>query len=195
VVTRGHGREATNLIYPDHLKYDLTKKQPYSALFERLKTFLLLPDTLLLVTGFSFRDAHICAILEESLAMNANAAAFAFQFQTLNDEVPAKLMAYARPNLSVYASDGAVIRGVEGIWQPGELDRNWSEIRATFWDSRLTTMNRPFLLGDFARFAQFCAQSQATDLAPPLINPADIQIIAETEASTGPSGEQAAPAG
>jgi hypothetical protein len=53
-VVRGRGRSATQLIYPDHLKYDLTQKQPYSALFERLKRFLLTPDTLLLTTGFSF---------------------------------------------------------------------------------------------------------------------------------------------
>ena len=82
-VVRCGGTDCTELVYPDHLKYDLTQKQPYAALFERLKRFLLTPDTVLLTTGFSFRDAHICAVLGEALAMNANAAVIALQFQTL----------------------------------------------------------------------------------------------------------------
>jgi hypothetical protein len=115
------GRDATQLVYPDHLKYDLTQKQPYSSLFERLKRFLLTPDTLLMATGFSFRDAHICAVLDEALAMNANTSVFAFQYQSLDAETPACRLAYDRPNLSVYASDGAVINGVRGDWRFGEM--------------------------------------------------------------------------
>ncbi len=164
-VVRGRGRDATQLVYPDHLKYDLTQKQPYSALFERLKHFLLSPDTLLMTAGFSFRDAHICAVLDEALAMNANAAVFAFQFQSLAMEGPACRLAYNRPNLTVYASDGAVVSGVPGKWHPGELPKNWEEIRASFWGPRKTGEPPTFLLGDFAHFARFCALAQATELA------------------------------
>ena len=52
MVVRSGGYESAELVYPDHLKYDLTQKQPYTALFERLKHFLLQPDTLLLTVGF-----------------------------------------------------------------------------------------------------------------------------------------------
>lgn len=165
VVVRSGGHECTELIYPDHLKYDLTQKQPYSALFERLKDFLLSPDTLLLTTGFSFRDAHICAVLDEALAMNSNAAAFAFQFQKLADEKPACALAYDRPNLSVYASDGAVINGVAGDWRPGDPPKNWTQIRASFWGQRGGAGEPLFLLGDFASFCRFCALSHSADLA------------------------------
>lgn len=167
-VVRGKGREATQLVYPDHLKYDLTQKQPYSALFERLKDFLLTPDTLLLATGFSFRDAHICAVLDEALAMNANSAVLAFQYRDLNDEAPACRLAFDRPNLSVYAADGAVIGGVPGKWSPGDLPKHWAEIRATFWGQRRPGDPAAFLLGDFRHFARFCALAQATDLIQPL---------------------------
>lgn len=163
-VVRGHGREAAELVYPDHLKYDLTQKQPYSALFERLKRFLLTPDSLLLAIGFSFRDAHICAVLDESLAMNANTAVLAFQYQTLEKEEPAVKLASDRPNLSVYASDGAVIGGVPGKWRPGALPKNWGSIRESFWASRWPGEPAVFLLGDFAAFARFCALAQANDL-------------------------------
>ena len=42
-VIRTGEREATELIYPDHLKYDQVTRLPYSALFERLRQFLT-PD-------------------------------------------------------------------------------------------------------------------------------------------------------
>ena len=164
-VVRGRGRTATELVYPDHLKYDLTQKQPYSALFERLKRFLLTPDTLLIATGFSFRDAHINAVLDEALAANANSAIFAFQFQNLAAEDGACTLAYARPNLSVYAADGAVINGVAGKWNPGELPKNWEDIRATFWGERKAGEKKSFLLGDFQKLARFCALAQATEIA------------------------------
>jgi len=164
-VIRCGGREATQLVFPDYLKYDLTQKQPYSALFERLKSFMLTPDTLLLAIGFSFRDSHISAILDETLAMNANAAAFAFQYGSLAEEPCASKLAFDRPNLSVYASDGAVISGVPGLWVPGELAKNWGEIRASFWGMRAPGEVPLFLLGDFALFARFCALAQSPDLA------------------------------
>jgi hypothetical protein len=163
VVVRCGGSDCSELVYPDHLKYDLTQKQPYAALFERLKQFLLTPDTVLLTSGFSFRDAHICAVLGEALAMNANAAVIAFQFQPLAEEEPARKLAFEHPNLSVYASDAAVIGGVSGPWRPGDLPKNWSEIRSSFWGPR--GGGQGFLLGDFASFCRFCALSYSSDLA------------------------------
>ncbi len=164
-VVRGRGRAASQLVYPDHLKYELTQKQPYSALFERLRQFLLTPDSILLTSGFSFRDAHICAVLDEALAMNANAAVMAFQYMPLASEAPACKLAYERPNLSVYASDGAVIGGVKGTWRPGDPPKNWEHIRATFWGQRWPGEQSKFLLGDFALLTRFCALAQATEMS------------------------------
>ncbi len=170
-VVRGRGRAASQLVYPDHLKYELTQKQPYSALFERLRQFLLTPDSILLTSGFSFRDAHICAVLDEALAMNANASVMAFQFMPLASEGPACKLAYERPNLSVYASDGAVIGGVKGTWRPGDPPKNWEDIRATFWGPRWQGEQNQFLLGDFALLTRFCALAQATDMSAQATTP------------------------
>jgi hypothetical protein len=166
VVVRSGSRECAELVYPDHLKYDLTQKQPYAALFERLKQFLMTPDTVLLTTGFSFRDAHICAVVGEALAMNANAAVIAFQYQKLGDEDAARKLAFEHPNLSVYASDAAVIGGVLGAWRPGDPPKNWNEIRGSFWGERGGEPS--FLLGDFASFCRFCALSYSSDLTKPV---------------------------
>jgi hypothetical protein len=180
VVVRSGGYECTELVYPDHLKYDLTQKQPYSALFERLKHFLLQPDTLLLTAGFSFRDAHICALLDEALAMNANASVFAFQFQNLAQEDAACALALDRPNLSVYAADGAVISGIVGKWRLGDPPKNWNEIRASFWGPRGGAGEPVFLLGDFASFCRFCAISHSPDLvkATEITALEDVRVVA-----------------
>lgn len=164
-VIRTGQRAATKLIYPDHLKYDEVTRLPYSALFERLRTFLTTPDSLLICSGFSFFDSHICAIFDEALAANAHTAILAFQYRPLDDEVPAIRLAINRPNLSVYARDGAVISGVAGQWQPGEpLSDDWTEIRETFWQAASSELEARFLLGDFSKLARFFALTQAQQM-------------------------------
>lgn len=183
VVVRTGGRDCNELVYPDHLKYDLTQKQPYAALFERLKRFLLTPDTVLLTAGFSFRDAHISAVVGEALSMNANAAVIAFQYQGLAAEEPAQRLAFERPNLSVYASDAAVIGGVAGPWRPGDLPKNWREIRSSFWGGRPGQDGQYFLLGDFAQFSRFCALSYSSDMSSsqPTPEQAPVEEIADDQ--------------
>jgi hypothetical protein len=88
-MVRGKGKNATRCIYPTHLKYDETQKLPYSALLERLKTFLRMPDSLLITSGFSFSDKHLKALIEESLAANRSVAVLAFQFNNIESETSA----------------------------------------------------------------------------------------------------------
>ncbi|TXL75229.1 SIR2 family protein [Vineibacter terrae] len=170
-------RTATKLIYPDHLKYDEVTRQPYSSLFEHLRQFLITPDTLLICSGFSFFDAHICAVLDEALAANTHTAIFAFQYQNLDKETLATKFAMNRPNLSVYARDGAVIFGVPGQWQPGQPPTDdWESIRQTFWQAGTSKDPAQFLLGDFAKLARFFSLTQASKMIPaptPAPTPAD----------------------
>ena len=168
MVVRTGSREATELIYPDHLKYDQITRQPYSALFERLRSFLTSPDTLLLCSGFSFLDSHICAVLDEAMAANSHSAIFAFQYKTLSGEQAVTSMASSRPNLSVYARDGAIINGVAGRWEPGQLpNEEWEAIRHTFWQPGSGTKDGEFLLGDFAKLSRFLALTQVLRLESP----------------------------
>lgn len=99
--------------------------------------------------------------------MNKNTAVFAFQFMDLAKEEPVCKIAYNRPNLSVYAADGAVISGVAGKWKLGDPPKNWTDIRASFWGERAKGSPPVFLLGDFARFSRFCALSQSADMQRP----------------------------
>lgn len=159
-IIRTGSRDATLLIYPDHLKYDRIARQPFSALFARLRSFLMTPDSLLLCTGFSFSDAQITAVLDEALAVNTHTAILAFQFRPLDQEGAAVALAQRRPNLSVYARDRAMIFGVRGLWQPGKPPtEDWKDIRRTFWSG---DGGGEFLLGDFAELARFFMLTQST---------------------------------
>lgn len=160
-VIRSDKRQATHLVFPEHLKYDQTQKAPYSALFDRLRAFLMEPDTLLIATGFSFADAHVSARIDECLAANPTASVFAFQFKTLNEEDHAKQIAMRRSNLSVYCPDKALINGIVASWLPGDPPtRDWHFVRNTYWSNA----DRKFELGDFKRLTHFLASSGSSQI-------------------------------
>lgn len=161
-VVRIAGSKSTHLIFPEHLKYDRTQKAPYSALFDRLRAFLMTPDTLLITSGFSFADAHISARIDECLTANPSASVFAFQFRSLDDETFAREIAGRRPNMSVYSPDKAMINGVIAPWVPGDLPtRDWGPIRAGYWGGTAPSLPGKFLLGDSAKLAAFFASSRS----------------------------------
>ena len=161
-VIRTGGSESSQLVYPEHLKYDRTQSAPYSALFDRLKNFLRTPDTLLIVTEFSFADAHISALLSECLAANPSANVFAFQFKPFDDEGYAAEIARRRGNMSVYGPDKALINGIVAPWKPGDPPtRDWDSIRSAYW-SNTGKGNPYFTLGKFSELARFLASSRST---------------------------------
>lgn len=142
----------STMVYPSHIKYSQTQAAPFSSLFERLKNFLMEPDTLLITTGFSFADAHISSKISECLSANPSSAVFAFQFNNLEFEKCAVELAFQTPNLSVYCRDGAVINSIKAKWRIGELPtKNWSSIQKEFF------IKNEFVLGDFKSLARFLA--------------------------------------
>lgn len=165
-VVRAGGRSATSLIYPDHLKYEHIQKLPFTALFDRLRAFLLLPDTLLLSCGLSYADAHISAVVDECLSANPSASVFAFQYGTIEEALEAGKIASKRTNMSVYARNGAQINTIKAPWRAGELPaRDWESIRASFW--RGGGSDGEFLLGDFSYLARFISLIHAEQQMPP----------------------------
>jgi len=167
---------ATHLVFPEHLKYDQTQKAPYAALFDRLRAFLMTPDTLLITTGFSFADAHISARIDECLAANPTASVFAFQFKPLDQEIHARDIAGRRANMSLYSPDKAMINGIAAPWKPGDLPtRDWGAIRASYWSTDEKSGAAQFQLGKFDRLARFFASSRTAQHFPhaaPVAEPA-----------------------
>lgn len=166
-IVRVGGPGATHLVFPEHLKYEQTKKAPYSALFDRLAAFLLTPDTLLIATGFSFADSHISARIDECLTANPSASLFAFQYRRLEEETYASAIAYRRANMSLYSPNRAIINGVAADWLPGDPPtRDWGPIRASYWGPRTTGGSDEFLLGDYVQLARFFASSHSAQTLP-----------------------------
>lgn len=153
-VIRDFSTDGETMVYPSHIKYDQTQAAPFTSLFDRLKNFMLEPDSLLITNGFSFADAHISSKLMECMAANPSSAIIALQYKKLEEESSAVSVALKRPNMSVYCSDGAVINGVKAIWKLGEEPiKNWGRIRQEYWS------DNKFNLGDFKRFTHFLAKS------------------------------------
>lgn len=169
-VIRVPNSKKANMVYPSHIKYDQTQAAPFSSLFERLKNFVLEPDTLILSAGFSFADAHISSRLLECLMANPTAALYAFQFNSLADEKAAKELALKCPGISVFCTDGAVINGVEAKWKIGTPPaKNWHEIRAEYYK------DDKFLLGDFLRLARFLATA-GSDISQDVVPPIPLEV-------------------
>ena len=153
-VVRDFDSDGETMVYPSHIKYDQTQAAPFTSLFDRLKSFMLEPDSILIVNGFSFADAHISAKLTECMAENPSSAIIALQYNGLEKERCAVEIALSRPNMSVYCRDGAVINGVKAKWKLGEEpSKNWEAIRREYWQ------NEEFNLGDFKSFSHFLAKS------------------------------------
>ncbi len=179
-VVRTGNANATHLIFPEHLKYDQTQKAPYAALFDRLRAFLLTPDTLLIATGFSFADAHISARIDECLSANPSASVFAFQFKPIDQEEHACDIARRRANMSLYSPDKAMINGVIAPWKPGDLPtRDWAAIRATYWGRDGETGENQFQLGRFDKLARFFASSRSSQHLMPVIPAAAPEVVTE----------------
>jgi len=166
---------AAHLVFPEHLKYDQTQKAPYAALFDRLRAFLMTPDTLLICTGFSFADAHVSARIDECLTANPSASVFAFQFKPLAEETFACDIAKRRANMSVYAPDQAMINGIAATWRTGDPPtRDWGPIRAGYWGLEAGASEQSFLLGRADRLARFFASSRSDQSFP--MTPATLPV-------------------
>jgi hypothetical protein len=133
-VIRQHTQDtdaANTLIYPSHLKYNSSKKQPYVGLIDRLCTFLQQDDAVLITCGYSFGDNHINERIVTSLRRGANSHVVALYYDevgdttnncsySLSDEANVvRVMATQETGgkMSVYGRHHAVIGGKFGTWQ------------------------------------------------------------------------------
>lgn len=152
------------LIYPSHLKYDQSRKMPYLAMLDRLKTFILAPSSVLFISGFSFNDNHINDVILQALRSNPTAMCFAFLYGSLNEDKYAKAKQCAKqiPNLSLFASDKGLIGRQEGEWIltsedligeiPGQiLSKKIQEPESIVSE----IVEYELSIGNFAKFGQF----------------------------------------
>jgi SIR2-like domain len=119
------------LIYPSHLKYNTSKKQPYVGLIDRLCNFLQQDDAVLITCGYSFGDSHINERIATSLRRGANSHVIAMYYDEHTDEANNKTYGLTNAansvremathetggKMSVYGMRHAVIGGKFGEWK------------------------------------------------------------------------------
>lgn len=115
------------MIFPSTLKYDQSRKQPYTALGDRLTNFIKQDDSILIICGYSFGDEHINERIISALDSNQLNHVYVLlydkycenevkKFSFTSDSDVAKI-AVEHSKISVFASRAAVIGGVYGQWK------------------------------------------------------------------------------
>ena len=173
------------LIFPSHLKYNTSKKQPYVGLIDRLCAFLQQDDAVLFICGYSFGDNHINERIVTSLRRGANSHVIALYYDEIPSEDGSNLNAYALADtengvramathetggkMSVYGCRHAVIGGKFGEWRLRDEPQANESIRVSqYFDEDAATPSDKegkgderwegtgrFLLPDFRKLTDF----------------------------------------
>ena len=120
-------KDASHLIYPSHLKYEESRKMPYLALIDQLNRFIRKKSSLLILSGYSFRDEHLNDTIANALKANPTAMVLGLLFgryektNEKGDLVESYSEAYDLAkkfhNLNVWTFDKAIIGTNPGQWR------------------------------------------------------------------------------
>lgn len=147
------------MILPSHHKYDESRKQPYSALLDRLTRVLERDDAILFVCGYSFSDDHINAIIFDALEAKRRPHVIALQYADTEEGSVLAERASRYLNLMSLGPRTAHIGSRRGEWRLEEV-RGAAQIAHGFQldpqaEGEKHNGTGTMLLGDFARFAEF----------------------------------------
>lgn len=171
----GQAKEGKAMIFPSHLKYDQSRRMPYLAMLDRLKSFFQLKGEnrridrteqeedapRLIICGYSFSDDHLNEVLLDGLRGNRNAQCFALMYGDLGDHTTAVRYAEKQGNLTLIARDGAVVGTRAGLFRPHASHPQRSDawiVEEDFGDTGNGTKRVHCLLGDFHYFGLFLEQ-------------------------------------
>ncbi len=142
------------VIYPSKEKYNLSRKQPFIAYFDRLKKYLLNGETLFIFTGYSFADQHINEIIFDSLRQNNRLFILVFFYQ---DKEVENLYSVCNNylNMNVFGPKKAIINGKIGDWEFKEEQIKKTEKKDLFWDDT----EKKLKLGDFNKLVDFFVEN------------------------------------
>lgn len=136
-------------IFPSDTKYQESRRVPFLVLQDRFRRALLEPETLVLVSGYSWADDHLNEMVFESLRRRSRSEVIAFCYSGIPEALTTQ--AASTPNLQVTAPAEAVLASIRGDWEtPASTPADVLE------DGR-------FLLGDFSALAAFLARSSPPD--------------------------------
>ncbi len=156
-------------IYPSDTKYDESRRVPFVVLLDRFRRALLTQESLLIISGYKFGDAHLNEIIYDAAARRERSEVIAF----CRSEIPESLSqrAESTPNIQVVTGTEAIIGGERQDWKIPE-----SEISGIWEDGK-------FALREFGPLAKYLARSAVSNFAD------DTDITLLTAAKDSPTTE------
>lgn len=103
-------------IYPSDAKYDQSRRVPFLVLQDRFRRALHQPETLMIISGYSFGDAHLNEMLFDAARRRPRSELIAFCFGDIPDTLAES--ASVTPNLQAVAGHEAILGGVRAEWEP-----------------------------------------------------------------------------
>ena len=130
---------------------------PFVVLQDRFRRALLHPETLTLISGYSFGDQHLNEIIFDAAAAKERSEIIVFCRSTIPDALAAR--ALRTPNIQIATAKEAIIGGVRADWDMPLKD----EYPEGIWK------DDKFILGDFTFLAAYLAKSVTRDVENPLL--------------------------
>ena len=147
--------ENPSLIHPSHLKYAESRRMPYIAMVDRLRSFLKQPGVILCTCGFSFSDQHLNDTILQCLQGNSTAVVFAFLHGSLDQYKGPIELATNRPNFLLLAEDAGIIGTKKALWSGPDAPEFSGELSAVEIRETSGSKNWQLKLGDFVRYGHF----------------------------------------
>lgn len=141
------------MIYPSKEKYNLSRKEPFIAYFDRMKQYLQRSELVFICSGYSFSDQHINEIIFNAMRQNKRLYVLVFCFSD-NQVDEMSLYATAHMNLCVMGPQKIITNGIEKEWicdNSTDVDVGYK----LYWDE----IKEEFTLGDFRKLIEFLIEN------------------------------------
>jgi hypothetical protein len=163
---------AAAAIYPSDAKYEESRRVPFVVMQDRFRRALHQPETLVIVAGYSFNDAHLNELLFDAAARRERSEFIVFCYSAIPDVLANR--ASTTPNLQVVSGREAILGGVRGTWKVPE------GVPSGLWE------NGDLALRDFGKLAAYLARSAAREPESNLVLREVVEgAIARRDASAG----------
>lgn len=137
-------------IYPSDAKYDESRRVPFVVLQDRFRRALQEPETIVIISGYSFGDEHLNELIFDAAAHRPRSEFVAFCYSTIPDVLAKR--ATNTPNLQAVTGKEAILGGVRANW------KGPTAAHPDLWDGK------QFVLRDFKKLAEYLARSAAVDV-------------------------------
>jgi len=131
----------TAAIYPSEQKYDDSRRIPFVVLMDRFRRALAEPETLTIVSGYSFNDQHLNEIMFESAIRYPRSEIVVFCHEKIPEILEKR--ASRTKNIIALSKNDAIVGGQKLSWVKSNII-----IKGVF-------ENNEFLLGDFKNLTSF----------------------------------------